>query len=606
MQAGNTALLPSENYYLYPSFTVQTHHMRLLLLAIIVLLTTGCGGYQRLQKSKAMIKTAWEKDQNTTPTYHEVISYYEQLAEEHRQITMTPIGTTDAAHPLHEVVISTGKSTPQDKQGKVVLLINNAIHPGEPCGVDASMMLARDLVIDPRWSHLLDHATVVIIPFYNIGGGLNRGSYSRANQEGPQEHGFRGNARNLDLNRDFIKADSRNAKAFAEIYHRWEPEVFVDTHTSNGADYQYVMTLIATQKDKLAPPLRDHMVDRLLPDLYADMQAAGYPMTPYVYADDTPDKGIKAFMDLPRYSSGYAAMHGSISSMPETHMLKPYQDRVSSTYHYLLATIKHMDKDHDLLRKAKAAYVQSQQQVYDHVLAWELDRTESSQITFKGYTARYKPSAVSGEQRLYYDREAPYERSITYYDTYRPALTISPPKAYIIPYAYDGVIDRLRANGVAMRVLEQDTVIDAYHYRITDYKTVAAPYEGHYLHYDVATSRDQPLPHIYRRGDVLINTAQRAQPYIVQTLEPQGPDSFFAWNFFDGILMQKEHFSPYIFEDTAARMLKADPMLKAALAQAKARDLELAASGSKQLEWVYKRSRYYEDTHLRYPVARVD
>lgn len=570
------------------------------MLIVLLLVLTSCGGYKSLQQSKRMIDTPWESDANTTPTYPEVIDWYELVADMSKYVSVQPVGMTDAGYPLHEVFISSGGGA-----DKVNLMINNAIHPGEPCGVDASMLLVRDLIAKENLQLLLKRVNIIIIPFYNIGGGLNRGSYSRANQVGPKEHGFRGNAKHLDLNRDFIKADSRNALAFTDIFQKWRPHIFIDTHTSNGADYQYVMTLISTQKDKLPSVMSQYQETQYLPDIYEKMAAGKYEMTPYVYSRGTPDTGIRAFLDLPRYSSGYAALHGALSSMPETHMLKPYADRVASTYNYLLANLEYAAAEYKTLldlRKSYNSYVSAQQ---EFAVQWELDKTQSRAIAFKGYEATYKASAVSDQPRLYYDHDQPYEKQVDYYDTYRPTKTIVTPSSYVIPFAYDKVIQRLRANGVAMQSLTKDTIIDVQQYSIKDYKTVDAPYEGHYLHYDTEVESLSVRPVRYAKGSVVVDCNQPANPYIVHTLEPEAADSFFSWNFFDGILMQKEHFSAYVFEDTAARLLNRDPMLKAALDQAKRNDPALAEDGSAQLEWVYKHSPYYESGYRTYPIGRI-
>ncbi len=190
--------------------------------------------------------TAFEKDNNTTSTYHEAIGFYKKLAERHDQLQLTEWGTTDSGHPLHVAVLSKNKIFEVNEikqQGRCILLINNAIHPGEPEGVDATMMLVRDYLENTDLNNHLENVALVVIPFYNIGGGLNRNPSSRANQNGPNEYGFRGNAKNLDLNRDFIKCDSKNAQVFNQIFNHFQPDVFIDNHTSNSADYQYTMTL---------------------------------------------------------------------------------------------------------------------------------------------------------------------------------------------------------------------------------------------------------------------------------------------------------------------------------------------------------------------------
>ncbi len=552
-------------------------------------------------------KTPFELNSNETATYQEAIAHYEKLAAQFPQLTLKSYGQTDSGFPLHLAILSEDQdftASSIKSKGKGVLLINNAIHPGEPCGVDASMLLVRDYLLDQQKMNLLEEFVVIIIPFYNIGGGLNRNSVTRANQNGPSSYGFRGNARNLDLNRDFIKCDSRNAQTFNQIFGEWQPDVFIDNHTSNGADYQYTMTLIPTQHNKLAAPLAEVLQKDLLPELYKSMAKDGWEMTPYVYARDTPDGGIAGFLDHPRYSSGYAALFNTISFMPETHMLKPFKDRVVSTYAFMDGMIQYLHKDGKKIQEARQEAIVQQQSKKVFDLNWSLDRTVVDSFLFKGYEAKYKPSEVSGLQRLYYDRDAPYEKNIPFFNTYKSALKVEKPIAYILPQAYGEVIERMQWNGVRVERLAKDQEVNAEFYRIKDYKTGEAPYEGHYLHSQVELEKEN-LRWLYHGGDYVIFVDQAVNRYIVETLEPQAPDSWFAWNFFDGILAQKEYFSSYVFEDLASQYLKEDPDLRKALEAKKLEDSEFAQSARAQLNFVYKHSPHYEPTHRLYPVGRI-
>ena len=579
----------------------------------ILLITFGVIGTHNMYAQKPImssmndLQTVFEKDNNATATYHEAIDYYKGLASQYTQIQSNEFGMTDSGYPLHEVIISNdGLFDPEAirSSGKVVLFVNNAIHPGEPCGVDASMMLARDLMVEDDMNGLLEKAVIVIVPIYNISGSLNRGSHSRANQNGPHAYGFRGNAQNLDLNRDFIKGDTENSRSFNRLFSKWNPDVLIDNHTSNGADYQYVMTLIPTQKDKMEPTLSTYLENSLLPDLFAKMKAMRYEMTPYVYARNTPDDGIAGFLDYPRYSSGYANLHNCISFMPETHMLKPFKDRVWSTYDFMVSMLRHIEENKAQLLEARSQAIEHAKTKSTFNLNWEIDTEKADKVMFKGYEAKYKPSEISGKDRLYYDRDSPYEKEIQFYNTYKSNLTIDKPIAYIIPIAYKRIIDRMKANGVEVLRLAKDEIRAVEIYKIIDYKTSEKPYEGHYLHSKLKVEKS--IQNIqYHKGDYIIYTNQAINNYIINTLEPQAPDSWFAWNFFDGILMQKEHFSPYVFEDLAAKFLSENPDIKKALEEKKKNDPEFAEDAYAQLNYVYERSPHYEPTFMRYPVGRV-
>ncbi|MFN0290623.1 M14 family metallopeptidase [Pedobacter helvus] len=551
--------------------------------------------------------TPYEKSENiATTTYEEAINYYQSLAKAFpQQAKLVVYGQTDFGKPLHLLVLSKeGIFDPiKVKQAnKRVLLINNGIHPGEPEGIDASMMLARDLLKNKQLSN---NVVVCIIPIYNIDGAFNRTATSRANQNGPSAYGFRGNSKNYDLNRDFIKTDSKNSESFQQIFNAWQPEIFVDTHTSNGADYQYTMTLIPTQKDKLNPVLSTYLTHNMLPDLYASMKDKGFELIPYVNSiKETPDNGISGFMESPRYSTGYTALHNTIGFMPETHMLKPYDKRVESTYKLLQTYINIVERDAELIgaNKRKADEETSAQKTF--VLDWKLNRDKFDEIEFKGYAAKYKSSEVSGLQRLYYDRNEPYTKAIKQWNNFEPVLKIDKPVAYVIPKAWTKIVQLLKLNNVQVNELKEDAKLPLEMYYITDMKTAQKPFEGHYLHSGVKLETRLQAIHCYA-GDYVVYVNQKTNRYIIETLEPQAPDSFFNWNFFDSILSQKEHFSSYIFEDTAADLLKENLGLKQKLEEEKAKNPALAENAFAQLEFVYKNSEYFEPTFMRYPIGRL-
>jgi hypothetical protein len=552
-------------------------------------------------------QSASRKVYTTTPTYAEIVSKYETFAKQSTSCKLFAYGTTDVGKPLHVLVVSKSKEfdpTVLKKQNKRILLINNGIHPGEPDGIDASIELVNTLLKDE--SKILDDVVICIIPVYNVDGCLNRGKYSRANQNGPEEYGFRGNAQNLDLNRDFIKADSKNAQTFTEIFQTWKPDVFMDNHVSDGTDYQYVMTLISTQRDKLHPVLSKYMTQEMVPQLFSKMKARNFEMSPYVDSkEENPESGLVEFIETPRFSSGYAALFNCIGFIPETHMWKPYNDRVWSTYELMFSMIEVMQKDSKKIGQLRLeADVQVKKQK-EFALNWELDTIRFDTITFKGYEAAHKTSNISGLQRLYYDRTKSFTKKITFYNHYKPSVTVNAPATYIIPQAWSRAIERLKMNGVEMKQLIKDTSITCDVKYITDYESPKNPYEGHYEHYNTKTRTETQTLNFYK-GDYMISTNQSCNRYIVETLEPEGDDSFFAWNFFDAILQQKEWFSDYIFEEKAEEILKENPMVKGELEAKKRADKAFAGNHKAQLVFIYRHSPYYEKSHNRYPVVRLN
>lgn len=557
-------------------------------------------------QNKPDFLTVYEKGNgNQTATYPETIAYFKTLDENFKTISLQEMGPTDSGEPLHIVIFNPDATFDLEKikKDKAILLINNGIHPGEPDGIDATMMLFRDLATGKI--NVPKNLVIVNIPIYNIGGALNRNSHSRANQNGPESYGFRGNARNYDLNRDFVKSDTRNARSFAQIFHKVNPDVFIDNHVSNGADYQYVFTYIATHPQKMGGELGKFWDAEMVPALMADLKKKKIESVPYVNIhDQKPDAGFEMFMDYPRYSTGFASMFNTVGSMPETHMLKDYASRVKVTYEYMASSIEYIEKNYEQIKKLRRENLQNYKPGMKYTLLWKLDTTKVSTIPFLGFEGDFKTSDISGKPRLFYDEKKPFIKTIPYYKEYKPSLEVTIPNAYVIPKSWWPVIDLLKTNNIQMTPLAKDTEMEVESYRIGDFKTSKSAYEGHYPHSNLkVTATTRKIR--FRQGDWVIDTQQPGVKYLLETLEPQGNDSFFTWNFFDSVLQQKEYFSAYVFEDLAKEMLDQDPKLKSEFEQKKASDAKFADSGEAQLDWIYMHSPYYEDTHMEYPVYRV-
>ena len=549
-------------------------------------------------------------EENQTFTYQELISEYQDLSNNNSRAKLIERGFSDNGKPIHLFIIDKDeKFYPQklDVRKKQVILINNGIHAGEACGIDASVALAKRL-LNPNdsLSAVLDSVTVLIVPIYNVGGMLNRNSYSRANQNGPLAYGFRGNTKNLDLNRDFIKCDSKNAETFTKLFQFWNPDFFIDTHTTNGSDHQYTLTLIASQKDKLNPVISTLMFEEMIPELYSKMKGKNMDMTPYVYSMfESPDEGIKDFMDSPRYSSGYTSLFNCYSFITEAHVFKPFQARVEHTLGFLESLITYSAANNSALTKNRkeAELTSKEQNVF--ALNWKLDSNKFETIDFNGYERINKTSGVTEQEMNFYDKERPFRKKINYYNSYQPSISIKKPNYYAFSQAYGDVVDRLEWNGITVLKIENDTVIEVNSYTIEDYKTVATPYEAHYLHYDINVSTNQLKKQFYK-GDYLISTDQKNARYLIETMEPQSVDGFFAWNFFDGILQQKEWFSDYAFEPKAKKLLDQDAAFAKAFELKKESDSTFATDNFAQLYFIYKNSPYFEKTVNRFPIYRIE
>ena len=542
---------------------------------------------------------------NQSASYQETIAYYKLLADDFPTIEMQKMGLTDSGEPLHIVIFNAEKQFDFGiiQKNKAVILLNNGIHAGEPDGIDASMQLFRDLALGKIKAP--KNTVIVCIPVYNIGGALNRNSTSRANQDGPEIYGFRGNARNYDLNRDFIKSDTRNTKSFVDIFHKINADVFIDNHVSNGADYQYKLTYIMTQHNKLGTVLGDFLNTEMMPALIQDLQKKNIETTPYVNAfQDTPDKGFGQFFETPRFATGYTSLFNTIGFVVETHMLKKYADRVKVTYEYMRSAIDFTDANYKKIKQLRLKNEEQYKPQKSYTIKWEIDSTKTIPFSFLGYEASYKKSDVTSGNRLFYDRTKPFKKDIPYSKEFKSVKEIIIPEAYIIPRGFWPVIELLKNNTISYRQLKNDTIIEVESYKIADFKTTSSAYEGHYLHRNtLITAKMEKVA--FAKGDYVIPTQQKGIKYLLETLEPEAIDSFFNWNFFDTMLQQKEGYSDYVFEDSAAQILKENPKLKAEFDLKKQSDVNFINNPEAQLDWIYKHSVYYEKAHLQYPVYRI-
>ncbi|MEJ6583619.1 MAG: M14 family zinc carboxypeptidase [Crocinitomicaceae bacterium] len=546
--------------------------------------------------------TFGQQSSNQTLNYSDLIKVYKELAKQHSEIELYAMGESDYGLPIYLCIVNGAQDSIKSfekARNSTTLFINNAIHPGEPDGVNACLGILNDWITNGKQTAAAP--VLAIIPAYNVGGMLVRSGTSRANQNGPEEYGFRGNAQNLDLNRDFVKMDSKNMFTFAKIYHALEPDIFIDTHVSNGADYQYVVSYIASVKERMAPGLSELMHQKMLPFLKSQFKTKEIDLIPYVdLKDETPESGIQVFNDLPRYSMGYAAMMNSISFTIETHMLKPFDERVAATKEFIIQTIQWATANSVEIEKERENALKWERDLKEFEFNFQLTEKKDS-ILFKGFEFSRPISEVTGLPRLKYHQDRPYEKYVPYYKTYVTKSKSHIPDFFILGGQNEEVVKRLKANQFKFEVLTKDTVIQLGRVRIDNYETVKKPYEGHYLHSDVSSNISLSAVK-FKKGDILIPAQQRNKRFLVSLMESKSEDSYFNWNFFDSYIQQKEYFSPYVFEDQAVEILKNNLPLKEEFEAKKKRDPEFAKSEWNQLYFIYSRSKYFEPSLNLLPI----
>jgi hypothetical protein len=567
----------------------------------------------------ADLTTDFEESGGTeTPRYAETMAYLEKLAAASPWVHVTDFGKSAQGRDLPLVIVDrNGNFTPETvrRSGNAVLLVQACVHAGESEGKDAGLMLIRDMLSDPAKGALLDRVTLLLIPIFNVDGHERFGPYNRINQNGPKEMGWRTTARNLNLNRDFMKADAIEMQAWLRLFNAWLPDFFVDTHTTDGADYQYQLTYSIELAGNMDPDVTA-WAKRYIDEATRALDAAGVKTTPYVMFKNwhDPRSGLVAYASGPRFSQGYAAVQNRPGLLVETHMLKDYATRVRATYAMVEQTMRIVGRTRDALLAAvkRADERAASAELRAAPLPVEFETTEkSTTVDFLGVEYTAEKSALSGGDWFRYGT-APETFRVPYFNEIVPSVTVKLPLAYLVPPEWDDVIARLGWHGVAVRRLAGEASVKVRGYRFKNvsfspggwFGPAGRPYEGRQTaQLDVEEIEGTRA---FPRGTALVETAQRTARVIGHLLEPKAPDSFARWGFFNTVFQQPEYAESYVMERMAREMLAADPSLAGELAAAKKRSKALRTDPEAILEWFYERTPYYDRNADLYPIGLVD
>lgn len=557
--------------------------------------------------------TFYEKSEYLrTPRYDETIEFCKTLDNASPVLHYTSFGKSPQGRALPLLIADrNGNFTPEAvrKSGNVVLLIDACIHAGESDGKDAGLMLLRDIAFSKSCNALLDHVTILFVPIFNTDGHERFGPYNRINQNGPEEMGWRTTAQNLNLNRDYLKADSPEMQAWLRLYNSWLPDFFVDCHVTDGADFQYTMTYALETKGSMEKNLSAWTEKVCETYLVAEMAKAGYPVFPYVQFRNwhDPRSGLVLGVAPPMLSQGYTSVQNRPGLLIETHMLKPYKSRVSSTYNMLTHTLELLNKEYSSLQALIARadeYTASESfRKEPYPVNFAESFADSTQVEFLGFEYTMDTSDLTGGLWFKYNNQKPTKWQLTMFPNSIADIYVSLPYAYLIPPQCNQVIERLRLHGVEMTPLPDEISCESKISRFRNTKWQQRSYEGHHkLTYDLIDTIED---HSYPAGTMLVEMNQRTAQVIAHLLEPASPGSFAAWGFFDGYMEQKEYSESYVMETMAREMMLKNPALKTEFEQKKSTDLAFASDPDAMLNWFYSKSPYWDSRFNVYPVGRI-
>lgn len=552
-----------------------------------------------------------DNDPNKSLSYEQVMRLSHDLALKYpNNIKFMSLGLSEQNDTIPALIIFKDKANnPREiaNQNKATLMIQAGIHAGEPDGIDAGFMLIRTLFSNTNYLDLLDNVSIIFIPVFNVDGLKLLSPYHRINQNGPELQGWRANALNLNLNRDYMKASSIEMKNWLQFYHYWNPDLFIDCHTTDGADYQYVMTFDMQLPLFMSNNFNNFFKTNFIPYFTNEMDKKGFFSTQYVAFRNwfSPESGLAASVYSPILSHSYPLLNNRPALLLESHMLKPYKQRVLATHQAILIILQWMNDNKNLLQN-----ILSKEDEYSLSIAnpnmlfpieYKLADHRSKKI-LKGYEFRKVISPVTGLSYYTYDNSKPIDVTLDFWDSIEVKNNAVLPYGYILGPEWKHLIDILKLHQVSFFILTEEMKIKVQYYYLTNLEYNNSIFEGTFSPIFSSQLRDTLID--FPRGSFFIPINQKSWKSIVYLLEPESAVSFMHMGYFNSMFERKEYGEIYVLDTLAQNMLK-DKNIAAAFEEKKAKDLDFAKDAWGQLMWFYDNSSWRDQRRLTIPVFKV-
>ncbi len=577
------------------------NHMRVVLIISLFFLFAS----QVVAQTKTFTIPYESKDQNVTMTYDEIIHYCRLTDSLYNEVVYKSFGKSAQGDDLPYLLIDDGSKNAD----KITLWIQSGIHPGEPEGVEAGFLFLRDMMTEPEMKSMLQHARIVFIPCFNVDGLKRFGPYNRINQNGPEQMGWRTTAQNLNLNRDFMKADAPEMQSWLKLYNEINPDFLIDCHTTDGADYQYPLTYGLDAFQTLNPAVAAWCTKQYIPFVSDEMSNDGMPIFPYVAFRQwhNPRSGLLTYGSRPMLSHGYTILSDRPCLLIETHMLKPYKVRVDATQNMIEHTFTFLYNNREsflsVLRGADQERISDKFVTSSFPIALDTDMKDSTMIDFLGMEFDTLKSSITGGVYYKYDNTKPVTWKIPLFGKVYVSDSIYLPLAYVIPVEWTEVINRVKLHGVSVITLPEVPSVRVVATKMTNVKFPPGSYEGRFRP-DFTPHDFDTVVHIHQ-GSALVLVKQPKIKVLAWLLDAASEDSFLKWGFFNAVFEQKEYGEMYVLEPLAEKMFAENPALKAEFDELKKNDPAFAANQWAQMNWVYNRTQYRDQEYCVYPVVKI-
>lgn len=537
---------------------------------------------------------------NDSPDYAATLSYVSKLVDSSELLELEQFGVSAQGRPLMLVKASKALHKIAQNPARPLLLVQAGIHSGEIDGKDAGLMLLRDIVHGDK-AALLANVDLLFIPVLSPDGHERRSRYNRMNQRGPVQQGWRATAQNLNLNRDYTKADAPEMQALLAVINRYQPDLYIDVHVTDGEDYQYDITYGFNEPFAAVSVNSASWLSKLYrPAIDAALEHAGHIPGPLVFGVDRSDfsKGISGWTASPRFSNGYGDVRHLPTILVENHSLKPYRQRVLGTYVLLEHSLKLLNEQGKALIMARQADMNARPQRM--VLSYKASE-QPDHIDFKGMRYEVRQSAISGASYVHWTGEPKLYPQLPLFWDKVADKEVAIPKAYWLGPEQQAVLARLKLHGIELTTLDKPQKLSLQQLSVTAYQFADKPFEGRFMMRSASFNRSN-VSRTLPAGWVKVSTDQPLGRLAVALLEPSAPDSFFSWGFFPGMFERTEYFEPYAIEPLIAQMLAQQPELQQQFEQALAQDEALRNNPRERYNWFYRQMPYYDQQYLKYPL----
>ena len=545
-----------------------------------------------------------------TPTYEETLAFIRRVEAAQPTVKLDFYGASAAGRPMPVVIVSAERAFTAEAAralNKPILLVLNGIHAGEIDGKDATLLLLRDLALG-ELPGLLDAATILFLPIYNVDGHERVSPWNRPNQDGPvRGMGFRTTADGHDLNRDFLKLETPEARHLVALFNAWQPHLVIDDHVTNGVDHDWVITWAVPEAPQL-PSAVAGWVQAAMPPILFEVEQRGHRQGPYVSLVDgqDPEKGFETLAGEPRYSTGYFPLRNRPVILVETHSHKPYRERVLANRDFLEATIRQLGATGLALRSAIASaalatVMKGQRTAPPSTIAVTYEKDEPDEFRVPFYDWSLAPSIVSANPVTIYENARVREAIVPWYHRLKVAKSLPRPRGYIVLPGWPAIEERLAAHGLKTVRLASAIETEVETTRLADPRFASSTYQG--LTGVSATARRAVERRAIPAGALWVPADQPDFEVAVQLLEPEAADSVLSWGLVSALFEDKEYIDIPKLDELAKRQLE-DPAVRAEWEKALA-DPAFAGDPAARYRWWYRRTPYWDEQIELFPVFRL-